>query len=105
LNNQGAYCFREEGGDPVNHVGGDTFGQEGSSKCAGVDVIEACFNVEEECRDPKLGSLEGPDHMGEGQAGVKGAEAGKGTALVWIEEAIGVGQASEPDCHDSFLDF
>jgi len=45
LEHQGAGPFREEGGHPVDHVRGDTGGQESGSNGGGVDIVEGGFNV------------------------------------------------------------
>lgn len=74
-------------------------------KGVGIDVVKACLDVKAECGDPDLGPLEGSDVMGEGQAGVKSAEAREGAALMGIKEASGRGEARKPDRHDPFQGF
>jgi len=39
------------------------------------------------------------------EAGVGGAESRQGTALVWMEEALGSGEGGQPDRHYLFKDF
>ena len=73
---------REEGVNPVDHVGGHVFGEEEGSKLSRVDVIEACFYVEEEGGHFQEGSLKGSDFMGEGGHRIRGAEAREGAVLV-----------------------
>jgi len=71
----------------------------------GVDVVEACFDVKEDCGDPEFRSLEGLDVMSAGQASVKGTETREETALVRVEETSGAGKARQSDRHDLFQDF
>ena len=73
----GARSFGEEGGDLVNHVGGDAFGHEGGTKGAGVDSVKTCLEVAQECRGAEFRPFEGPDLMSEGQAGIKGLRQGR----------------------------
>jgi len=88
LEDQCAVPLREKRGDPVNNVGRDVSSQEGGPKGAGVDVVKTCRDVEEECGDPEFGPLEGPALVSERQAGIKGAEAGEGTALVGVRRPL-----------------
>jgi len=75
LEQQGASPFRQEGGDPVNHVRGYVGGQEPSSEGGGVDIVEAGFDVEQEGGDLQPGSLKSSYLLCEGEAGVGGAES------------------------------
>jgi len=77
-------------------------GQERGPEGGGVDVVEVCFDVEEDGGDLEFGPLEGPDFMRQGEAGVRGAKAGEGAALVGVEHILGAGHSGEPDRHDSF---
>jgi len=71
----------------------------------GVNIVETCLDVEEECRDPELGPLEGPDLVSERQADVQDAKTGEGAALIGVKKASGTGKARKSDRHDSFQDF
>ena len=85
LEDEGPPPPREEGGNPVDHVGGYVSGEEEGPKPICVDFVEAGFYVEEEGGYFQDGSLKGSDLMGEGGHGVRGAEAREGAALVWVE--------------------
>ena len=94
----------EEGGNPVDHVGGYVSGEEEGPKPTHVDVVEASFYVEEEGGYFQEGPLEDCDFMGEGGHRVRGAEAGEGATLVWVESARMSCQRGEPDGKDAFDD-
>lgn len=49
--------------------------------------------------------MEGAGLISEGQAGVKGAEAGKRAALIGVKEAPGSGETQQSARHDRFHDF
>ena len=100
LEDQGAGAFREEGGDPVNHVGGDVLLEEKRPEFGGIDIVETGFNVEKKGGDSLPRALEGADFMDQGGAGIGGAEPRKGAALVSVEEAGFAGQSGESDGHD-----
>ena len=85
MEDQGAPPPSEEGGDPVDHVRGDVFGEEEGRKLSCVDLFEAGFYVEEEGGDLQEGSFKGSDFVGEGGHCVRGAEAREEAALVWVE--------------------
>ena len=85
MQDQGAPSSSQEGGDPVDHVGGYVLGEEEGPKLGRVDVIEAGFYVDEEGGHFQEGSLQGSDFVGEGGHCVRGAKAREGAALVWVE--------------------
>ena len=66
MEDEGAPSLSEEGGNPVDHVGGYVFGQEEGSELGCVDVVEAGLYVEEQGGDFQEGSLKGFDFRGEG---------------------------------------
>jgi len=103
LEYQAGYFLGKGGGDPINHLGGDAFGQGGGPEGAGVDVGEASFDVEEECGDSKSECFEGSDLVSERQTDVEGTEGGEGTTLVGTEKPFGAGQARRPDRYDALL--
>ena len=72
LEDEGVGSLRQERRDPVDHVGGGVFRQEGGpdSEGGGVYVVEACLNVEKEGGDPEPGSLMGSDFVCQREAGV-----------------------------------
>jgi len=79
-------------------------GQESGSKGGGVDIVEACLDVQAEGGDLQSGSLDGFYLLCEGEAGVGGAEFREGATLVWVEEALGFGDGRQPDCHHPLKD-
>ena len=70
LKDKGAGELGEEGGDPIDHVGGDVFIEEERPELGGVDVVETCFNIEEEGGARPSWALEGADLVNQGRAGV-----------------------------------
>ena len=85
LEDEGAPSPSEERGNPVDHVGGYVFGEEEGSELGRVDIVKAGLYVEKEGGDFQEGSLKGSDLMGEGGHCIRGAEAGEGATLVWVE--------------------
>ena len=73
--NQGGRPLIQEGGNPVDHIGGSVGGQESSPEGVGVDIVEACFDVQEKGGYLQSRSLEGFYFMCEGEAGGGGAES------------------------------
>jgi len=67
-----------------------------------VEVVEARFDVEEEGGNLEFRPLEGPDLLCLGEAGVQGAKAREGAALVTVEHVPGAVDGRELDRHDSF---
>ena len=59
MEDQGTGPFREEGGYPIDHIGGDSGGQESGSESGGSDVVEHSFDVQDGGGDFQSGSLEG----------------------------------------------
>jgi len=104
LENQGTGSFRQEGGYPVDHVGGDLGGEKSGPEGRGIDIVEAGFDVEEEGGDLQSGSLKSLYFVSESKAGVGGAKSWQGAALVGVEKAFGSGDGSQPDCHHTFED-
>ena len=51
LEDQGAGPVGQEGGSPVDQVGGHVGGHESGSVCGGVEVIEASFDVQVKDQD------------------------------------------------------
>jgi len=80
------------------------FGQKSGSKGGGVDIVEASFPVEKKIRNPKSGSLEGPDLVCQREAGIRGAKPWERAALVGVERVSGVGDGGKPHRHDPFED-
>ena len=70
LKNKGARAFREEGGDPVDHVGGDIFSEEERPELGSIDVVKTSLTVEKEGGDRPSRALEGADLVNQGRAGV-----------------------------------
>ena len=85
LEDECAPSSSEERGNPVDHVGGYVFGEEEGWELGRVDIVEAGFYVKEEGGDFQEGSSKGSDIMGEGGHCIRGAEAGEGATLVWVE--------------------
>ena len=79
-------------------------GQERGPEGGGVDVVEACFDVEEEGGDLEFGPLESADPMHQGEAGVRGAKAREGAVFFGVEHVLGAGDGGEPNRHDTFKD-
>jgi len=75
LEDQGTGSFRQEGGYPVDHIGGDVGDEEPVSEGGGINVVKDGFNIEEEGGDLHSGSLEGFYFVGESKAGVGGAKS------------------------------
>ena len=71
----------------------------------GVDVVEAGFDVPEEGGDLQSGSLEGLNLVHECEAGVGGTKSREGAALFRVEEAFGLGDGRQSDCHYPFQNF
>ena len=61
MKNKGAGALREEGGDPVDHVEGNIFAEEGRPEFGGIDVVKASFDIEEKGGDSAARALEGAD--------------------------------------------
>ena len=80
-------------------------GEESGSEGGGVDIVEAGFDVEKRGRDFEPGPLAGSYLVHEREAGVGGAESQRGAALAWMEEALGPGEGTQPDCHYPLKDF
>ena len=85
LEDKGALPPRKEGGNPVDHVRGNAFGEEEGSQFRRIDVIESGFYVEKHGRDFQKGPMEGSNFVDEGGYRVSGAEAGKEATLVLVE--------------------
>ena len=100
MEDKGAGALGEEGGDPVDHVGGDVLIEEERPEFGSIDIVKTSFNVEEKGRDRPTRALKGADLMNQGRAGVRGAESGEGAALIWVKEAGLAGHFGESDCHD-----
>ena len=75
MENQGAGSLRQEGGYPVDHIGGYVGGQESSPEGGGVDIVEASFDVQKEGGDLQSRAVEGFYFMCESETGVGGAES------------------------------
>ena len=104
LEHYGAGSFRQEGRNPVDHIGGYVGGQEPGSKGRGVDIVEAGFDVQKQGRALQSGSLKGFYLMCKGEADIGGAESREGAALLWVVETFGFGDGGQSDCHHSFED-
>lgn len=59
LEDQGADPLRQEGRYPIDYRGRHVGGQESGSEGGGIDVVEATFDVQEECASFSIRSLEG----------------------------------------------
>ena len=70
MGNESTGPLRQDGGYPVDHIGGYTGGQKSGSEGGGIDIFEASFDIQEEGGDVQSGSQEGFDLMSEGEAGV-----------------------------------
>ena len=97
LEDESAPSPSEERGNPVDHVGEYVFGEKEGSELGRVNVVAAGLYVEEEGGQLQEGSWKRSDFMGEGGRCVRGAEAGEGAILVWVDWASLPRQRSEPD--------
>lgn len=66
------------------------FGQEQGLQGSGVDLVEACFSIEDKSGDPESRPLKGSDLMTEGEAAVVRTETWEGVTLVGVGQSIGV---------------
>ena len=70
LKNKGAGAFREERGDPVDHVRGDVFSEEEGPEFGGIKVVKPSLDIEEKGEDDPPRALEGADLVNQCRAGV-----------------------------------
>jgi len=86
LANQRAAMLTQEGSAPGDQVVGDPVFPEAAGQSRVVDVIKACFDVQKEGRHLQARSLQGFHVVHEGEAGIVGAQAREGAALVRVNQ-------------------
>ena len=66
LKEQGAGSFREERGDPIDHIGGDVLREQEGSEFRSIDIVEASFYVQEKGGYCPPSALEGAHFLDQG---------------------------------------
>jgi len=86
LEDQRATTVTLEGSDPGNQVVGDAAFPQDAGQGGVVDVVNACFDVQKKGGHLQVWPLPGFHVVHKGEAGIVGAQPGKGTELVGVNQ-------------------
>ena len=87
LKNQATFAIRKKRMNPEAKIAGDPSRTKKGDKGGGGDIIKPPFDVGNESRGFEARTLNCPDLMSKGGAGIKSAKARERTALIAIEKS------------------
>ena len=87
MKNQATFAIRKKRTNPGAKIARDSSRAKKGDQGGGGDIIKPPFDVEAAGRGFEARTLNCPDLMSKGGAGIKGAEAREGTTLIVIEES------------------